>query len=58
MWLPNQFGSRPTFDTPMNPPVGLPQVLPATICLTVVPGPFTCRSKSSVSFHIGTRNTV
>ena len=38
MWLPNQFGSRPAFDTPMNPPVGLPHVLPATICLTVRAG--------------------
>ena len=28
MWLPNQLASRPTFDTPTNPPVAVFHTLP------------------------------
>ena len=59
MWLPNQLASRPTFDTPTNPPVALFHTLPETTALTGVGElVLTFMSKSSASFHIGTRKTV
>ena len=49
MWLPNQLSSSPTFETPTTA---------FTRDFTGVARSPTRRSKSSVSFHIGTRNTV
>ena len=52
-------GVRPTFDTPTKPPVGRWNVLPDDERLDRRRRrPPTRMSKSSASFHIGTRNTV
>src|SRR5450432_1421010 len=51
---PSQLVSRPTLETPTNPPSRRLKVLPETICATdVLPSP--CKSKSRISFYVGAR---